>query len=158
MRILLDHCLPHSIRSLLPSHDVATASYLGWNRLRNGLLLAAAADAGFDCLPLENGSLLAVAGAAGFDALLTVDQGIPYQQNHVLPVAIVAVFARSNRMVDLEPLVPEVLRTLSSLTPKAVNEVTVISTPYGSGTFVRTNFVGSAFTSVGYFQTSFAGS
>lgn len=47
-RILLDQNVPHGLRRLLAAHDVTTAVRLGWQRLRNGELIAAAEDARFD--------------------------------------------------------------------------------------------------------------
>lgn len=62
MRVLLDEMVPIGVRELLPDHDVSTAAY-----------------AGFAGLP--NGELIQRAVAAGFDILLTLDRGIPHQQN-----------------------------------------------------------------------------
>lgn len=48
--------------------------------------------------------------AANFDVFLTTDQNIEFQQNlATLPIAILIVSAKSNRMRDIEPLVPEIL-------------------------------------------------
>ncbi len=41
-RILLDHNVPEGVRGLLPGHSVATTREMGWSRLANGALLAAA--------------------------------------------------------------------------------------------------------------------
>ena len=47
---------------------------------------------------------------------LTVDQNIAYQQNPAdLPIAIVAMVATSNRLSDLRPLIPKVLKVLRSV-------------------------------------------
>ena len=61
-RLLLDANMPRGLRALLPDHEVRTAREMGWNRLTNGELLAAAED-------------------AGFDAMITADRNIRYQQN-----------------------------------------------------------------------------
>ncbi len=50
------------IRPYLEGHSVRTAAQQGWDRLRNGDLLTAAED-------------------AGFDLLLTTDKNMRYQQN-----------------------------------------------------------------------------
>lgn len=42
MRILLDECVDPRLRTAFPDHDVRTVFDLGWNRLKNGELLAAA--------------------------------------------------------------------------------------------------------------------
>ena len=50
MRVLLDENLPHVLRNHLPKHDVVTAAYAGLAGYKNGALLKAASDAGFDVL------------------------------------------------------------------------------------------------------------
>jgi predicted nuclease of predicted toxin-antitoxin system len=60
MRILFDQGTPVPLRQALKEHAVATAYELGWNKLGNGELLAAA--------------------EAEFDLLVTTDQNLQYQQ------------------------------------------------------------------------------
>ena len=60
MKVLLDECVNHQLRPLLVGHDAYTASYLGWDGLRNGHLLTTAA-------------------AAGFESMITNDHGIEHQ-------------------------------------------------------------------------------
>jgi hypothetical protein len=62
VRVLFDQGTPVPLRRVLGGHDVATAFDLGWSRLRNGDLIAAAE-------------------AAEFDVLVTTDQSLRYQQN-----------------------------------------------------------------------------
>jgi hypothetical protein len=50
MKILFDQATPLPIRQYLRSHIVRTAAQEGWSRLRNGDLLRAAEQAGFDLL------------------------------------------------------------------------------------------------------------
>jgi len=72
---------------------------------------------------LDNGDLLdAMAGI--FDALVTVDKRLP-QQQHIKdrPLGVVVLRARSNRLSDLLPLVPDILAALVTLEPGAVKEV-----------------------------------
>jgi hypothetical protein len=61
VRVLLDEQLPHQLRLLL-THDVVTVAYMGWAGLKNGALLRAAEE-------------------AGFEVMVTSDRGIPYEQN-----------------------------------------------------------------------------
>ena len=61
MRVLFDQATPVPLRSYLEGHTVRTAAQEGWDQLRNGDLLAAAED-------------------AGFDILLTTDKNMRYQQ------------------------------------------------------------------------------
>ena len=59
-----------------------------------------------------------------FDALLTADQNIQFQQNlKTLPLAVVVLVADSNRLESLEPLVPRVLQTLTTLEAKTLVRV-----------------------------------
>ena len=48
MKVLLDEQLPHKLRLALTAHEVSTVDYLGWKGLKNGELLRAAEDAGFE--------------------------------------------------------------------------------------------------------------
>lgn len=96
MRVLLDECVPRKLRSELPGHEVRTGAEMQWAGIKNGALLRQAA--------LE------------FDVLLSVDQGIPYQQNiEGLSLALVIIKAPSNDINDLPPKMPEVLRVLASI-------------------------------------------
>ena len=99
MRVLLDENMPHKLRFLFESDiEAFTVGYLGWRGKKNGDLLAAA----------EN----------DFDAFITMDQGIPHQQNLTgLKMGIVLLEARSNRYEDLAPLIAKVnvaLRTIKN--------------------------------------------
>jgi hypothetical protein len=72
---------------------------------------------------IKNGKLLALA-AGEFDVLLTADKGMEYQQNlAALPVAILIVLARSNRIEDLAPAVPAILAALADLTPRTLRKI-----------------------------------
>ena len=97
MKILLDHCIDWRLKRLLPSHEVKTAQELGWDKLKNGKLLAAA-------------------GANSFLSMLTVDQNLKSEQNLLhLPISVVVLIAKSNRIRDLQPLIPFVELELPSL-------------------------------------------
>lgn len=65
----------------------------------------------------KNGDLLAAAESR-FDVLVTVDHSLPWQQ-HVtsFDLAVVVLRARSNSLLSLRPLVPDLLRTLSFISP-----------------------------------------
>lgn len=104
MRILLDESLPRPLARLLPGHDVRTVAAMGWRGKRNGELLELA--------------------ASQFDALLTADQNLEHQQNLArLPVAVVILVVRTNRMESLRPLVPSLLQALDSLAPRRLVRV-----------------------------------
>ena len=97
MRVLIDECVDERMRKCFPNHDCQTARFAG---------LAG----------LQNGQLLAAAEAAKFDVLLTVDQGIEYQQNLTgRHIAIIVFHAKSNRLRDLAPHVPACLACIASI-------------------------------------------
>src|SRR5450432_3910765 len=105
MKVLLDENLPHELRPHLQGHDVFTVQYMGWSGVKNGLLLIQAA-------------------AAAFDVMVTMDSGVPYQQNlSTLPLAIVVLSAASNDIDDLRPLIPQLLNTLKNLKLKIVVQI-----------------------------------
>ncbi|MBL8228246.1 MAG: hypothetical protein JNL98_07205 [Bryobacterales bacterium] len=63
MRIILDESTPQKLRLLIDNcHTVVTTWFQGWSGLKNGALLAAAEE-------------------AGFDLFITADQELSYQQN-----------------------------------------------------------------------------
>lgn len=96
MRLLLDECVPKRLKRELLGHDVQTVQDMGWAGIENGALLK-----------LADGQ---------FDALLTVDQGIEYQQNlSGLRISVVVMLTASNDVDDLRPLLPGVEQALASL-------------------------------------------
>lgn len=97
MRLLIDECVDERLRLLFPGHDCQTARF--------------AALAG-----LKNGRLLDAAEAAGFDVLMTVDQNIPNQQNLTgRRVSVMILCGPTNRLRDLEPLIPALVSALRSI-------------------------------------------
>lgn len=104
MRLLLDECVPRRLKRELTGHQAKTVHDLGWAGIKNGALLQ-----------LANGR---------FDALLTVDQGIEYQQNlSGLSISVVVLVAASNDIEDLRPLVAGVERALARLRPGKIVRV-----------------------------------
>ncbi len=71
----------------------------------------------------KNGELLSLADPQ-FDVLLTLDKNLPYQQNlDTKRIAVLIVRARSNRIQDLLPVIPECLAALESIQPRQVVRV-----------------------------------
>lgn len=61
MKVLLDHNLPHKLRTSLGAlgrHEIVTAPYLGWGELKSGDLLSAAEQNGFDVFVTGDQSLV----------------------------------------------------------------------------------------------------
>jgi predicted nuclease of predicted toxin-antitoxin system len=104
MRILLDESLPRDLAPLIVGHEAVTVQAAGWSSIKNGKLLALA--------------------AARFDVFLTADRNIEFQQNLLtLPVAIIVLRARNNRMQALQPLLPELLQVLNHIAPRSLRKV-----------------------------------
>ena len=98
MRLLLDECMPKRLKQELTGHDVRTVQEMGWAGIKNGALLRLA--------------------SSQFDALLTVDQGIEYQQDlSGLSLGLVILLGESNDIDDLRPLLPGALAVKGS-TPR----------------------------------------
>jgi hypothetical protein len=65
----------------------------------------------------KNGDLLALAEST-FDVLVTIDQGLQYQQNLAnRRIALVVLDAPSNQTEDLLPLIPGILSALQNVRP-----------------------------------------
>src|SRR5262245_31495804 len=60
----------------------------------------------------------AKSSAEHFDVFVTVDRNLSFQQNLVsLPIAVVVLQAKTNRLADLRPLVPKLLAAIASAPP-----------------------------------------
>lgn len=98
MRVLLDECMPRKLRRDLEGHEVRTVPEVGWASKKNSELLR---------LPAKE-----------FDVFLTVDRSLVYQQNlQGIPIAVIPLKAKSNRLVDLRPLMPEVRSASTNIQP-----------------------------------------
>jgi hypothetical protein len=61
---------------------------------------------------IKNGDLLSLA-AKEFDVMVTVDRNLSFQHNLVgFEIAVIVLRATSNRLVDLQPLVPKLIAVL----------------------------------------------
>ncbi len=68
---------------------------------------------------LRNGDLLRAAEEAGFDVLMTADQNLRYQQN-LAARKMALLIPPSNHRSVLRPLVPAILCTLATIQPGAL--------------------------------------
>jgi hypothetical protein len=94
MRLLLDECVPRPLERDLVGHDVHHVVDMGWSAKRNG-------------------ELLTLMVAEGFETLLTVDRNLEFQQNiRASGIGVVVVIVRRNRLKELRPLVPDMLKAL----------------------------------------------
>jgi predicted nuclease of predicted toxin-antitoxin system len=99
MKILLDECLPLDFRHSFPRHEAHSAEWAGLKGKTNG-------------------ELLRDAELAGYEVLLTVDQGIPHQQNLAgRKLSIILIRSRTNQPEDLLPFLEAILNTMETITP-----------------------------------------
>lgn len=104
MRVLLDENLPHDLTKVLAGHAVFTVQGLGWAGTKNGALLQRARG---EC-----------------DVFVTMDGSIERQQSlATLSFGVVVTSAASNRMADLLPVVPELLRAIDAVRPGEVRHI-----------------------------------
>jgi hypothetical protein len=93
VRVFLDECIDWRLSREIVGHDVRTARQMGWTTIKNGELVVLAAEQ--------------------FDVFLTVDRNLAFQQRIVdLPIAVIVLRARSNRLADLKPLASQLLAAL----------------------------------------------
>ena len=103
MKILFDQATPVPIRQYLQDHFIRTAAQQGWSKLRNGDLLNAAEQ-------------------AGFDLLLTTDRNMGYQQNLAgRKIAIVVLGVQ--QWPQLRPQIQIVTDAISAALPGSYLEV-----------------------------------
>jgi hypothetical protein len=105
VRVLLDENLPRKLKRLASDLDVSTVQELGWAGTRNGRLLSLAEKQ--------------------FDAFVTTDQGIPHQQNLAsFRIGVILLLAKSNRFVDLAPLIPQIVQAIRETSPGELRRIT----------------------------------
>lgn len=101
MRILIDECLPRQLREWLERigtfFEVSTVQAQGWANVKNGKLLRAADE-------------------AGFDVLVTADKNMHYQQNFD-GLKISSVVIPTNRKRLVEKCVPALCQSFEKLEP-----------------------------------------
>ena len=105
MRVLFDQGTPVPIRPFLIGHTVRTAAQQQWDTLKNGDLLIAAED-------------------AGFDVFVTTDRNIRYQQNlagRTIAVVVVGV----QQWPALKPHIALVVAAVDGATPGSYTEVEI---------------------------------
>ena len=102
---MLDENLDRRLKRFFgEEHEVVTVRERGWGGKENGELIEDA--------------------QREFDALITMDQGIPHQQNlRGVDLTTLLLEAPSNRLADLSPLVEKVQAVLSEARPGEVLRV-----------------------------------
>jgi hypothetical protein len=93
VKVLLDECIDWRLARAISGHEIKTARQMGWSAVKNGELLTLASQ--------------------HFDVFVTVDRNLSFQQNiKDTEVAVIVLQARTNRLADLKPLVPQLLRAI----------------------------------------------
>lgn len=96
MRVLLDECVDRRLAPEIGGHDVVTVTAAGWAGIKNGELLTLA--------------------ESEFDVFVTVDRNLGFQQNiSRFSIGVVVLKAKTNRLVDLRPLLPKLGEVLTSV-------------------------------------------
>lgn len=96
MKILLDECIDRRLALDLTNFEIKTVPQAGWAGVKNGNLMKLA--------------------EAEFDVFITVDRNLSFQQN--IPkfnIAVLVICSKSNRLEDLQPFAPQIIRILPKL-------------------------------------------
>src|SRR5579872_6201112 len=105
MLVLFDQATPVPIRPYLEGHTVSTAFRQGWDKLKNGELLEAAEQ-------------------AGFDLFLTTDKNMRYQQN-LAGRNIAIVVLGQQQWPHVRPHIQRVVDAINAATPGSFAEVDI---------------------------------
>jgi hypothetical protein len=105
MRVIFDQATPVPIRPYLALNVVRTAAQQGWDKLRNGDLLDAAEQ-------------------AGFELLLTTDKNMRYQQN-LAGRRIAIVVLGQQQWPQLRPHIQRVIEAVNGATRGSYTEVEI---------------------------------
>ena len=105
MRILFDNGTPAPLKHALPGHVIEEAVDLGWERLVNGELIAAAE-------------------LAHFDLLVTTDKNMRYQQN-LTNRKIAFIVLGNQRWPTLRQHLEKVVAAVDAATPGSYCEVEI---------------------------------
>jgi hypothetical protein len=106
VKVLVDECVDWRLSREIVGHEVRTARQKGWSTIRNGELLALAEKE--------------------FEVFVTVDRNLSFQQNlPAFAIAVIVLRAKSNRLSELLPLVPQLLASIPTAKPGAVTYVGV---------------------------------
>ena len=106
MKIILDESVPQNLRLLIEGgHTVVTTWFQGWSGLKNGALLNAAEE-------------------AGFDLFITADQELSYQQNLTGREMALVVLSTNNWSL-VKAHIAEILAAINAVTPGSFTEVAI---------------------------------
>ena len=97
MKILIDECLPKSIKHEFSDHLTLTVREMSWDSKTNGELMKAAMD-------------------TGLEVFVTIDKNLQFQQNlKKYNIVVIVLNAFKNELEFLKPIIPVVLKKLNEL-------------------------------------------
>jgi len=100
VKVFLDECIDRRLARDIVGHDVKTARQMGWTTIQNGALLTLASQR--------------------FDVFITLDRNLSFQQNlDSFSIAVLVLNAKTSRLADLKPLIPNLLMAIESAQPGA---------------------------------------
>ena len=98
--MFLDECIDWRLARDIVGHDVKTARQMGWTTIQNGALLTLASQ--------------------HFDVFVTLDRNLSFQQNlDSFSIAVAVLKAKTSRLADLKPLIPNLLVAIETAQPGA---------------------------------------
>lgn len=100
MLVLLDECVPESLRPAFRRHEAQTVRFRGWKGVSNGALIARAIE-------------------AGFGAIVTADQ-LLYPEQKIQLTELRIVVLPTNRLSRLLDCVPEIENAIDAALPGTV--------------------------------------
>ena len=102
MKVFLDECIDWRLAPDIVGHDIKTARQMDWTTIKNGALLTLASP--------------------HFDVFVTVDRNLSFQQNlDSFSIAVIVLQAKTNRLADLRPLVPSLLKVVESVRRRKID-------------------------------------
>jgi len=105
LRLLIDESIPEQIEPYLSDFEISTVRREGFKGLRNGVLLRAAVD-------------------RGFDVIFSTDQSLRFQQNlGRIGIGAVVIVNVRNRMKDLLPILLKIRTAIASVRSGEVIEM-----------------------------------
>ena len=96
---------PQKLRLLIDVHTVVTVAFQGWSGLKNGLLLAAAEE-------------------AGYELFITADQEISYQQN-LAGRKMALLMLSTNNWDYVKASIAKIMMAIDAVTPGSYAELEI---------------------------------
>ena len=105
MKILLDENLPKRLKKDFEGHTVFTVRDMGWNGIKNGLLLERTLTNGFQCF-------------------FTFDKNMQFQQNfEKYSIPVIVLNSGNNTYLSIAKLLPHIMAILSRELKSGINLV-----------------------------------